>query len=304
MIGDLAQLNRREGGRLGRLRRRLRRPGLGRTFTPCRLGRGPLLRPVRDLGQRPPGRHRGVDLGQGVALARHGEVVLFLQQQPVVAFGRLAPIALQPDQRPFALQPLAVKDHLDLTLGPGRLQVRLLRLPGSDVPHLHRAGAIVAVRDRALERSVIQRMILDLDRQPLDRRVARRRLGHGPGFQHSVRLDAEIIMQPGRRMTLDQIAQTAFRPPAFRPLRLRRFAEPALGLIGLQFTAHRGVIRPAPKRCLSDRSGCRSPPGAGGRDGRRCSRGSGSCRRCGRRRRGCASGSGPRACRRSSPWSR
>ncbi len=211
VVDDLAELDRGEGRRPGRLAgQRLGRLRFRRRLLACLLRRDPLRLASGDLRQRPAGRHRGVDLGQGVAFARNRMLVLFLDQQPVrprlAGLLRFSPVGLQPDQRPFPDQPFAVQHHLDLALAERLIEVRLLRLPRPRVPHLHRASAVVAGRNRPLERPIIQRMVLDLDCQPLDRDVARRRLGDRPRLQDPVDLDAEVIVQPRRRVPLDQIA--------------------------------------------------------------------------------------------------
>ena len=196
-----------------------------------------------DLGQGAAGGDRRIDLHQGVAFAFDGEVVALLDQQPVVALGRLAAIGLHADQGPFALQPLAVQHHLDLAPGEGGVEVRLLRLPRTGVPHLHRAGAIVALGDGPLERSVIQRMVLDLDRQALDLEVAGGRLGDGPGFQHAVVLDPKVVVQARRGVPLDQVATGRRLGRTLAPFRLGRGRKVPLGLVGVQFAAHGRLLR-------------------------------------------------------------
>jgi hypothetical protein len=45
-----------------------------------------------------------------------------------------------------------------------------------------------------LEVAVIQRMILDINRQPLVMRIEGRALGHGPRLEDTVQLKPQIIM--------------------------------------------------------------------------------------------------------------
>jgi len=252
MIGDLAQLDGDEGRRFGGLARGgLRRFGLGRGLAAGRLGRCPLGLVPGDFGQRPAGRHRGVDLGERVALARHGVIILLLDQQPVVAllsaFLGLAAIGLEPDQRPAAFQPLAVQRHLDRALGEiGLKGVGMLRRPGAHVPQLDRARAVVAGGNGSFERPIVHGMILDLDRQPFHRGVARGRLGHRPGLEHAVVFDAEIVVQPRRRVALDQIAERLRSlAPGLCALGFGRLAEASFCLVGLELAAHAvpGVCR-------------------------------------------------------------
>ena len=234
IVADLAELDRDEGR--GFLERRGCGFRSGRCLSAGGLGRRPLFPALGDLGHCPARGDRGVDLHIGVALAVDGEIVDLLDEQPVVALGGFSPIALEPDQGPFPFQPFAVQDHLDLPPGEGSVEVGFLGLPAALVPHLDRAGAVVSGRDRALETAVVERVILDLDGQALDGVVARGSLGDGPGFQHTIDLDAEVVVQSRRRVSLDQIAQRrALLRLRLGALRLRSVGEPALGLIGVEF---------------------------------------------------------------------
>jgi hypothetical protein len=243
MVGDLAQLDRDEGRRFRQ--RRLARPGLGfgRSLAHDGTRGGPFLLPLGYLRQAAARDDGGVDLHIGVALARHGRLVLLLDQQPVVAFGRLAAIRLQPHQGPAAPQTFAVQGHLQRAALQRRLDIRLLRLPLAPVPQLDRARAIVAGRNGPLEASIVERMILDLDRQALDGRIARRGLCHGPRLQHSVMLDAEVVVQPCRGVPLDQIGQPALARRLGGARGFRRAGEVPLGLIGIQSVRHAALVR-------------------------------------------------------------
>ena len=238
MVRHLAQLDRLEGGGLGQVR--LARLGLGRLGPLSRdgAGGGPLGLAFGDLRQAAAAGDGGVDLHIGVALAGHGRLVLLLDQQPVVAFGRLAAIGLQPHQGPAAAQPLAVQDHLQRAALQRRLYVGLLRLPFAAVPQLDGPGAVVAGRNGPLERPIGQGVVLHLHRQSFDRRIARRRLGDGPGLQDPVMFDAEVVMQPGRRMALDQIGQPALASGLGLSGRFGGAGEVALGPIGFQSVRH------------------------------------------------------------------
>ena len=90
---------------------------------------------------------------------------------------------------------------------------RLLRVdagqgrPEPAIPQLHRATAVLAFRDRAFEIAVVERMILDLHRQPTLAGVEGRALGHRPGSKHAGELEAEVIVQPPRGVFLHDEAQ-------------------------------------------------------------------------------------------------
>ena len=55
------------------------------------------------------------------------------------------------------------------------------RRPEAAVPELHGAAAVLALRNRALEIPVIERVILDFDREPSFGGIERRALGDRPG---------------------------------------------------------------------------------------------------------------------------
>ncbi len=97
-----------------------------------------------------------------------------LDEQPV---GSLAagPVALHPHQHPAAAQALAVQCEFKVTLGQGRLgRPVAFRLPIAAVPELHRAAAILTLRNRPFEIAIVQRVILDLDREALVGGIKRR----------------------------------------------------------------------------------------------------------------------------------
>ena len=76
---------------------------------------------------------------------------------------------------------------------------------GDQVPWSHRdhfAGSVLTRRNGALEPGVLQRMILDLDRQALVARIEARTLRHRPALQHAIEFEAEVVVQAARRMAL------------------------------------------------------------------------------------------------------
>ena len=117
--------------------------------------------------------------------------VAFLEQQP----GFLLLIALgDPDQLPRPGQLLAVQSKRQLAGGQPGTRVAD-RLPVPAVPDDHAAGAVLLRRDRALERSVRQRMVFHLNGHALVGRIATRALRHRPGQQYAVELQPEVVMQ-------------------------------------------------------------------------------------------------------------
>src|SRR5262245_2238515 len=111
--------------------------------------------------------------------------VRVLDEEPVRALAALA-VATHAHEHPFALHALAFHEELEAaglegTPGIGTGQ----RRPDAAVPELHRTAAVLALRDRAFEVAVVERVVLHLDGEPLGARIERRPLGHGPGSEHA-----------------------------------------------------------------------------------------------------------------------
>ena len=129
--------------------------------------------------------------------------------------------------------------------------------PRALIPEHDDAGAVPG-RDHALERSVLNRMILDVHGQPLRLRIERGSLGDGPRQQHSVVLEAEVVVQVAGQVLLHAEEQALVRPGAFRALggelhvarRFRRRAEVALLFVFFENHFFSGGLRPRPlTRC-------------------------------------------------------
>ncbi len=87
---------------------------------------------------------------------------------------------------------------------PWRSRLRIpRRFPGAAVPQQHGAAAVLALGDDALELAVLERVILDVHRQPLVGRVEAGPLRHRPALQHAVQLEPEVVVQAARRVLLD-----------------------------------------------------------------------------------------------------
>jgi hypothetical protein len=61
-----------------------------------------------------------------------------------------------------------------------------MRLPGAAIPHDHVTSAVLALRDDPLEVEVLDRVILDTDREALHMRIQRRPPGRRPADQHAL----------------------------------------------------------------------------------------------------------------------
>ena len=120
--------------------------------------------------------------------------VALFDEQPLVAFAA----ALHEDQGEIAVQLLAVEAELQVAARQLALGVAVAQqLERAAVPQHHAARAVVAGGDGALEIAVFDGVVLHMRRQVIHRRVERGPLRNGPGFQHAVDFQPEIVMQPG-----------------------------------------------------------------------------------------------------------
>ena len=223
----------------------------------------------------------GVPAGDGVGVA-------LVDQQPLLALVILerrarraaGPAARAHDREPAA-HLLAVDPELELALRDRRAGVGglVLGLPRAPVPDDDVAGAVLLGRDHALEVEVLDRVVLDVDGHPPDVGVERRALGHGPRHEDAVDLEAEVVVEPGRAVALDD--EPAARAERRRPGRRSRGPAPASS----RSRACGGIPRAAsPRVCRAPRRrpGRRPAPPArsGGRRRRRPgARGRGTARR-------------------------
>src|SRR6266516_2449292 len=138
-------------------------------------------------------------------------------------------LAARLEQHEPALGALAVQHDLDLAVGP------LLGVVRAVVPDRHLAGAVLTVADVALERSVLQRMVLDVDGQVVALRIVRDALGHCPRDEHAVAFQAEVPVQRGRVVFLDYERVALLAPRAAPPRhRLTRALGVSLAAILVQ----------------------------------------------------------------------
>ncbi len=160
--------------------------------------RGEPGRAVGHLLDGETGEHRlRVALDQLDAVGRQRGAVGLLEQQPVAVLARHAREGPAPAH--------LVAEDLHLELAARELIERLLRLARAVpavVPHDDRARSVVAGGDDALEVAVLDRVILDVHREPLLLRVPRRSLGHRPALEHAVHLEAQVVVQAPRGVLL------------------------------------------------------------------------------------------------------
>ena len=228
-------LARRGFGRAGALGRRGRltfgRAGFHVVLdTPVRMPDALLPLAFGDLGDRSAGDDGERLLFKDVGIAcLAGGLVMALHQKPVGPL--LTRLAAQTDEMPRARQLLAGKRERQVPLLQGLVRIAL-GLPGAAIPDHHGAAAVLALRDRALERVVFDRVILHLDGEPLLAGNEARPAGHRPALHHPVELEAEIVVQASRRVFLND--ELIAGPARLDAARLGRHGEIALGAIGLQ----------------------------------------------------------------------
>src|SRR5689334_8610409 len=75
------------------------------------------------------------------------------------------------------------------------------------IPNDHLARAVFAFWNPSFELRVLNRMILDFDRQPFIRRIERRSFRNCPTLEHAVQFQPKVIVQSRRRMLLNDEAQ-------------------------------------------------------------------------------------------------
>ena len=200
-------------------------------------GFGALPLPCAICVHRSPRGHGAILFQDVVGLALFGEFVTVLDQEPVGALAAVA-VALHPHQHPAAVQLVAVQGEFQVALLEAALGI--IGFPGAAIPQHDGAAAILVVRNGAFEIAVIERVILDLDRQPLVMRIERGPLGDRPGFEDAVELQPQIVMQARCVMLLDH------EPPLLRRRDLdvagglRRLAEIALLPVRAEFLQRHG----------------------------------------------------------------
>jgi hypothetical protein len=151
-----------------------------------------------------------------------GPVVAMLDEQPR-SIATTGPFAFGPHEHPGSLQLVAIERELEVTFLERRIHVVNFGRPRAAVPQHHDAGAVPG-GNHALERAVLDWMILNHHGEALGRRIERRTFRHRPRQQHTVVLEPEVIMKMAGQMFLD--AEEA----GFGPLRLLRALGGELGI--------------------------------------------------------------------------
>ena len=93
--------------------------------------------------------------------------------------------AVHAHEVPAAVQFFAIEVEHEVPLGVALVRIAL-RVPRATVPDHHRAAAVLAVRNRAFEGVVFDRVIFNVDREPLVGGVEARPAGDRPALHHPV----------------------------------------------------------------------------------------------------------------------
>ena len=187
-----------------------------------------------DLTHRPAGGDRAIEIEQRLRGAGTRRPIAVLDQQPVAALAAEA-IGLQPHQDPTPFKTLAGQGKFEVAALQGIFgSLAPLGSPVTPVPQLHRAAAILPLGYGPLEVAIVERMILDLDRQPLVGGIDGRPPGHRPGLEHSAEFEAQIIVQMAGRMFLDHETQAIRGCDDQSPAGLSGLAEVALFEVALE----------------------------------------------------------------------
>ncbi len=219
------------------------RIGLG-AFPGCQHEGLGAFAPARgDVGHLAAGGNRAVDGEQAIAVARLRAIVLVLDQQPVGALATRA-VKFHAHEDPAAAEPLAEKREFEIARRQGLLgRAVAFGNPVTAIPELDRSPAILALWNRTFEVAVIEWMILDFKGQTLVMGIERRAAGHRPGLEDAVQFEAEVVVQAGGVMLLDDVAQARGIGDRRLAAGFRGFLEIALGAIWRELPGGHEAVR-------------------------------------------------------------
>jgi hypothetical protein len=152
-----------------------------------------------------------------------------LDEEPVGARAAL-PVMAKPHQHPAALQLFPGQCEAQLALSQGLGGIALCR-PEAPVPEHDSPAAILAFGYGPFEIAIVEGVVLGLYGQALVLRIERRPLGRGPGLEHAIDFEAEIIVQPRRGMLLHDKAGVLRGSDLSLAARLGRLREIPLLLV-------------------------------------------------------------------------
>ena len=102
------------------------------------------------------------------------------------------------DESPGSLEALAVEPERQAAV-----LLLLEQLVRAAVPDLHGPRAVLPLRDLALERPVLERMVFDVDREVLLAGLERHAFRHRPARECAVALEAKVVVERPRLVALD-----------------------------------------------------------------------------------------------------
>src|SRR3546814_15721312 len=117
---------------------------------------------------------------------------------------------------PAPAELLALQLEIEVPLGialPGIAQ----RRPAAAVPQHHRAAAVLALRDRALEVAVCQPMVLDMHREAPFAGDEAKTPGHRPALHPAVHIPSHVVTQSRGPALLHLVGVAPDEPPLLPP---------------------------------------------------------------------------------------
>src|SRR5260370_33755467 len=114
-----------------------------------------------------------------------------IDEQPTGAF-RAAEAGLGTNQDPRSTKLFSMESEFKISVTKSSVDIRNFGSPSTSIPEHDGTASILAFRNYAFERAIIERMIFHLRGEALHRRIERRSLGHSPGQQHAAPLEAEV----------------------------------------------------------------------------------------------------------------
>src|SRR5260370_28150866 len=127
-----------------------------------------------------------------------------IDEQPTGAF-RAAEAGLGTNQDPRSTKLFSMESEFQISVTKSSVDIRNFGSPSTSIPEHDGTASILAFRNYAFERAVVERMIFHLRSQSFYGRIERRSLGHGPGQKHAAPLQPEVVMQIRRCMFVNDV---------------------------------------------------------------------------------------------------
>ena len=129
---------------------------------------------------------------------------MLFDEEPV-GFALVGVLALHADEGPFSLHAVAVHDEFEAAGAEAFVDVGVtgLGFPCALVPDHDGASAVLAFGDDAFEAAVFHGVVFDLDGETLVLDDVAGAFGDGPAFEDSVPAEAEVVVEMGGGVFLD-----------------------------------------------------------------------------------------------------